>query len=154
MHSCTFFGHRNFDYSEYDKQIEYIISDLIMHQQVSTFYNGFRGNFDRLCACAVHNLKQNFPQIKNILVLSYHPTKKDELPKYFEESVYLIERSVPQRFAIVETNKLIADAVDFIISGVKFDFGGACSARDYAQKRGKTIIELFNKIGDAKYDKI
>ena len=46
------------------------------------------------------------------------------------------------RFAIVETNKLLVQKVDFVVSGVQHEWGGAYQAVAYAEKQGKMVIEL------------
>ena len=78
------------------------------------------------------------------MVLSYLPDGVFELPKYFDDSVYLLERQVPKRLAIIETNKLIADRVDYIVAGVMNHGGGAYAAIEYAHKRKKSIISLID----------
>lgn len=120
-----------------------LIIDLIENHDVKEFYNGFRGAFDGICAEIVCELKENYPSIKNIMVLSYHPREEFRLSKFFDESIYLLDKSVPPRFAISYTNQAIVDRVDFIISGVKYDWGGAWTACEYAHRKKKTIIKLF-----------
>ena len=111
MLTCTFFGHRDMDYFPYQDKIETIIIDLIQNCGVTQFYSGYRGNFDRLCAYLVWELKFRYPQIKNTLVLSYLSYKKEDfvLPKFFDDSVYLLEKPVPPRFAITHTNRKMVD---------------------------------------------
>ena len=85
------------------------------------------------------------------MVLSYIPEAKTDdnsafyLPKCFDDSVYLLERSVPKRLAIIETNKCLVDKVDYIIAGVMTHFGGAYMACEYAYKRKKPIISLIDE---------
>ncbi len=50
MISATFFGHRDFDYSPYRDKVRTVIMDLIVNHGVEEFWNGFRGNFDKICA--------------------------------------------------------------------------------------------------------
>ena len=40
MKSCTFFGHRDYNYTPYKGKIEAIILDLIENHGVREFYNG------------------------------------------------------------------------------------------------------------------
>ncbi len=143
MSSVAFFGHRDFDYKLYREKIIDFICDLIENHGVIEFYNGFRGNFDILCAEIVCELKKKYLNLKNIMVLSYHPDKDFMLPKFFDESTYLLEKRVPPKFAISYTNQAIINLVDFIISGVKYDWGGAWTACEYARKKKKIIINLF-----------
>ena len=142
MLSATFFGHRDFDYSPYRDRVRAIITDLVEVHGAAEFLNGFRGNFDRLCAEEVFLLKTRYPDIKNVLVLSYHDRQK-ELPRYFDESVYLLEKRVPPQYAISHTNQEMILRADFIISGVRYSYGGAYAACKFAEQKKKIILDIF-----------
>ncbi len=142
MLSATFFGHRNFDYSPYRDRVRAVIIELIESHGVGEFLNGFRGNFDKLCAVEVFHMKARFPNIKNVLVLSYHDRQK-ELPQYFDESAYLLEKRVPPQYAISYTNQEMILRVDFIVSGVRYSYGGAYAARKFAEQKKKIILDIF-----------
>lgn len=143
MSTVAFFGHRSYGYSAYRAKIKSIIIDLIENHGATDFYNGFRGDFDKLCAEIVSGLKSFYPMIKNTLILSYHPLSDFVLPEYFDESAYLLDEPVPPKFAITYTNRKIVDKADFIVSGVMLDSGGAWSACDYARRKKKTLINIF-----------
>lgn len=88
-------------------------------------------------------LRKQDSRVRLTKVLSYIPTKKDESELlYFDDTVYLLERKVPPRFCILETNKILVEKVDFVVSGVKYCGGGARKAVEYAEKKGKTIIDV------------
>lgn len=129
---------------EYREKLLHIITDLIENEGVTQFYSGFRGAFDVYCSRLICELKASYPHIKNTVVLSYLPDGAYRLPKYFEDSVYLLERQVPKRLAIIETNKRLADKVDFIVAGVITHGGGAYAACEYAYKRKKSIISVID----------
>ena len=145
MAICAFFGHSDMYYYDYEDKIRSIIIDLIENHGIKVFYNGYRGNFDRKCADIVGKLKQNYPYISNILVLSYHPDHNFYMPRSFDDSVYLLDRPVPPRYAIARTNRIIAEKADFIVSGVKFEYGGAYEACRYARRLNKKIISIFGE---------
>ncbi|MBQ7770057.1 MAG: hypothetical protein IJ373_02605 [Clostridia bacterium] len=143
MKSCAFFGHRKGDYEKEEKVLFAVIAELIERYQVVQFYAGGRGVFDWLGARLVADLRVKNPQIKLTQVLSYIPKEKEGTkPLYFDDTVYLLERKVPPRFSILETNKLLVEKVDFVVSGVKYCGGGARTAVEYAQKRKKTVIDV------------
>lgn len=144
MRSAAFFGHRNYGYENFRGKLREILTDLIENRSVTRFYNGFRGNFDVLCAEVVFELMQKKPSLENLLVLSYHPSADFRLPKYFNASVYLLEKPVPPKFAIFHTNRLTVDRADFIVSGVVFHRGGAFSACEYARRKNKIILDLLS----------
>ena len=144
MQSAAFFGHRNYGYENFRGKLREILTDLIENRSVTRFYNGFRGNFDVLCAEVVFELMQKKPSLENLLVLSYHPKADFRLPKYFNASVYLLEKPVPPKFAIFHTNRLTVDRADIIVSGVVFHRGGAFSACEYARRQNKIILDLLS----------
>ncbi len=135
---------------EYRDKLLCIITDLIENKGVTQFYSGFRGDFDVYCSNLVHTLKGSYPQIRNTMVLSYMPVTTDDpdsafrLPACFDDSVYLLERHVPRRFAILETNKCLADIADYIVAGIYIHGGGAYAACEYAQRRKKPIISVID----------
>lgn len=145
MNSCAFFGHR--DYPNYESEIgdklDILIEKLITEDGVTEFFNGYRGNFDLLCAQKISEFKKRFPHIRNILVLSYLNREKD-LAKCFDESIYLLEDFVPPRYAISRTNRLLVNYVNIIISGVKYTFGGAWEACEFARRQKKIIYNVFD----------
>ena len=147
MKACVFFGHRKGDYKSVESKIYKVIMDLIDREKVAQFYSGGRGTFDWLCARLVFKLKEKYPYIKLTRVLSYMPQKKEEyaLP-YFDDSVYVLEKEVLPRFAIIETNKALVDKVDFVVSGVYRSFGGALQAVEYAKRKGKSIVDIYSPI--------
>lgn len=149
--SCAFFGHRTMRAEQYKEKLLLIITDLIENKGVTQFYSGFRGDFDVYCSKLIYELKAHYPQIKSTMVLSYIPqTPPDKpeytfkLPDYFDNSVYLLEKRVPQKFAIIETNKCLVDIVDYIVAGVALHGGGAYTAVEYAHKRKKPILSVMD----------
>ena len=146
MAKCAFFGHSQFDYAPYREKIRTFICDLIENHSVTEFYNGYRGDFDGVCAEIVFALKAKFPIIKNIMVVSYHPHDGFMLPKCFDESIYLLEKSVLPQYAISYTNQAIVEQADFIVSGVAHDWGGAWTACEYARRKNKIILNVIEGI--------
>lgn len=143
MSSAAFFGHRRFGYSEYRDKIAAIVEELIENCGVTDFYNGFRGEFDRLCAEIVFGLMRKYPFLKNHMVLSYHPNKEFVLPQWFSDSLYLLEKSVLPKYAISYTNQCIVQKAEYIVSGVMLHSGGAWAACEYARRQKKKIICIF-----------
>ncbi len=138
---CAFFGHRDMDYSGDEERIKEVVAGLI-ERGVRRFIDGDRGNFDRLCAKVVWDLKRTSPQVTMTRAISYMPKAHEETPRFFDDSVYLLEKRVPPRYAIAETNKLIVRKADIIVSGVIFPYGGAHEAVSYAKRLGKEIIQI------------
>lgn len=151
MKSCAFFGHSHLHCEPYREKLLGIICDLIENKGVAHFYSGYRGNFDYYCRDLIYELKEKYPFITMTKVLSYipQPLKPDEYgfvyrpPINYDDSVYLLDRQVPYRLAIIETNKLLVDKVDYIVAGVLNHCGGACMALEYACKKKKPIFNIF-----------
>lgn len=144
MKACAFFGHRDWGLEEEKERIKNSISDLIENYGVAQFYSGGRGNFDNLCSKIVYELKKSYPHIKNTLVFSYIPKKKEEygLPEWYDDSVYFLEERVPPRYAIIKTNEKIVDRVDYVLVGIRKHWGGAYRAYEYAKRKGKIILSI------------
>jgi hypothetical protein len=147
MRSCAIFGHRESEYEGCAEEVKRALVELIEKYKVTQFYLGGRGRFDYLCAGVIKALKEDYPYIKNTLVLSYIPTKKEEfsLPDSYDDSIYLLEKRVPPRLAILKTNELTVLRSDYILSGVKHGWGGANTAVEYAKRKGKRVFEIFRK---------
>lgn len=142
MKACAFFGHRNWGSEECKEEIKNSIIDLIENYGVAQFYSGGRGNFDNLCSQIVCELKKEYPHLKNTLVFSYIPQEREgvPLPRKYDDSVYLLEKWTPKRYAIIKTNEEIVKRVDFVVAGIVYKWGGAYRACEYAMKKGKRII--------------
>lgn len=143
MKACTFFGHRDDAYGEYKDKIKDVLIYLIEKEGVGQFYCGGRGKFDGICSGIVFELKKQFPWIKSTLVLSYIPKDGFLLPEKYDDSVYLLEKKVLPKFAIWETNRLLVQKCDFVISAVWKDGGGAYRAVKYAKSQGKRVIDIY-----------
>ena len=120
---------------------------LIENENVDTFYCGGKGDFDRLCAECVNELKNYYPFMESYMVFSYIPGKKNEFGKDpyedFNGTIYPEGLEfVPQKLAIVKRNEWMIDKSDFLIAYVKNSFGGANKTLSYAKKRRK--IKIIN----------
>ncbi len=112
---------------------------------INTFLNGGQGYFDEVCATIVHQLKQEYPNIKNILVIPYRNFKifdKD----IFDEIIYpfdeLEESYLSYRAAIPERNRIIVSWSSMAIIYV-YRNGGASRTLYLAKKNELEIIDLL-----------
>ncbi len=145
MATCAFFGHAKMAPELYKDKLNEILVDLIENKGVTEFYSGGRGLFDCFSSYAVYELKQKYPFIKMILVLSYYPKDDFELPQYYDESVYLLTDKVPMKFAISKTNCLLVKLADYIVCGILFENGGAHQAVRHAKTLKKPIYNVTGK---------
>lgn len=112
---------------------------------ITTFLNGGQGYFDEVCATIVHQLKQEYPNVKNVLVIPYRNFKifdKD----IFDEIIYpfdeLEESYLSYRAAIPERNRIIVSWSSMAISYV-YRNGGASKTLNLARKNNLEIIDLL-----------
>ena len=144
MKTCVFFGHRDIDYRKDGEKLKQTIVALIENEGFTQFYSGGRGAFDGMCTEVMAELKTTYPHIKNTLVFSYLPPSNEDftLPSAYTDSVYLLERRVPPRHAILETNKCMVEKADCLVVGIIKEWGGAWQAVEYAKQKGKRIINI------------
>ncbi|MBR5519936.1 MAG: hypothetical protein IKU55_04385, partial [Clostridia bacterium] len=111
---------------------------------VQEFVVGMYGMFDRLAARAVFAVKAEYPEIRLVLLLAYHPAERSVvLPPEFDGSVYPGGMdNVPKRLAIIRANQYMVEHADFVIAYVRFAAGGARKTLDYAVKRAVPITNL------------
>ena len=149
MKSCFFIGHR-----EADERLLPIltaaIERLITEEQVSFFYVGGYGGFDRIAATAVKRMKLQHTEITLMLVLPYHPGERPiETPNGFDGTYYPegLEK-VPRRYAIVRANEIMAKQSDWLISYVRHGASNSRRILEYAQKQGTACININDLLED------
>lgn len=72
MPSCTFFGHHDAPQT-LKPQLQKILTDLITHEGVDTFYVGHQGAFDAMAYAVLRSLSQSYPHIVISVVLPISP---------------------------------------------------------------------------------
>ena len=136
MRNCFFIGHGNTPERIYPLLAE-AVERHITEYDVTDFYVGHYGNFDRMAARAVKEAKKKYPYIQLILILPYHPAERPiEKPEGFDDTYYpLTNQHIPKRLAILKTNQIMIQFSRYLISYVKHSWGGASKALEYAKKR-------------------
>ena len=146
--SCFFIGHREAD-ERLLPELMSVVERLIIEEQVSCFYVGGYGGFDRIAASAIKRSKQNHPEITLMLVLPYHPAERPvEIPHGFDGTYYPegMEK-VPRRFAIVKANEIMVNTSDWLIAYVRHGASNSRKILEYAQHRGSIRIVRIGKEG-------
>lgn len=119
-----------------------MIINLIENHNVTTFYNGGKGDFDWLCAYIVDELKKDYPFISSHFVLA-HKYKYANNLKIFDTTIYPEMEKIPPRFAIIKRDQWIVDNAKFLIAYVKQSLSsGAYKTFCYVQKKNMTIISI------------
>ena len=141
--TCTFFGHRDTDSTAVREPLKKLLIELIENRNAIELYVGIEGNFDRTVRSVLRELKEKYPQIRYSTVLAYLPGKNNEFFDY-TDTIYPegLER-VPPRFAIAKRNEWMVNHSDMVIAYVKYNFGGAAKYIEYADRKKKKIINLY-----------
>ena len=149
MKSCFFIGHREADERLLPK-LTAAIERLITEEQVSFFYVGGYGGFDRIAATAIKHLKLHHPDITLMLVLPYHPAERPIETPYGFDGTYYPEglEKVPRRYAIVRANEIMAKQSDWLISYVRHGASNSRRILEYAQKQGTACININDLLED------
>ena len=119
MKSCFLFGHRDVPGGILDKLIR-SVERLYLEENITIFYVGRYGMFDRYAGAAVKAVRKQFPEISLYQVTPYHPTVRSiTLPDGYDGSFYPPLEKVPQRYAILKANQYMVKTCDAIICYVK-----------------------------------
>lgn len=138
MKSCFFIGHHDAKDGIYPA----LLSEVELHitqNGVTNFFVGHYGNFDRMAATAVKEVKVRHPDVQLMLVLPYHPAIRPiETPDGFDGTYYPWEdERIPKRLAIVKTNQRMVDTCDYLIAYAWHHLGGSGQIVEYARKQEK-----------------
>lgn len=144
--TATFIGH-NECFGVSKEQVKDAIRELI-GKGVPDFLSGGQVGFDRLCGRCVYELKKDYPQINNYLVipyLSFNIYDKELFdsiiyPDGFEK--YHYKAAIPAR------NKFMVDNSGYAICYITHSWGGAAKTYERAKKKQLCIVNLGEKRND------
>ena len=121
---CTFIGHRKIEKTdELIKRISEVIENLIVNENVDTFYFGSKSQFDGLCYVIVSELKEKYTHIKRIYVRAEfeyidgegsRPYREGLMERY-EDTYYPEHMSNAGKAAYVERNQEMIKKSDVCI---------------------------------------
>ena len=121
------------------------IEKLIKENGVCEFYNGGQGHFNRTAAVAVYQLKEQYPQIKNYLVIPYMNFNIFD-KSLFDEIIYPFPKgyinNINYRSAIPRRNEYMVKHSSYAICYVEHIWGGAVKTYRKAQNENLAIINL------------
>lgn len=146
MKSCALFGHH--DCPQNISEILYNnIERLILHENVTEFYVGTHGNFDRIAYNTLCRLENKYP-IRAWVVLAYLTDKHNNYYNFNKTIFPSVLESTPLRYAIVKRNQYMADICNYVICYVNNSFSNAYTFVKRAKRKGADIIN----IGSYKFD--
>ena len=141
MATCTFFGHRDCPDTIKPKLKEVLI-ELIMEQNVNTFYVGNQGRFDSLVRSLLRELKEEYPHINYAVVLAYFPKENKTGEDYSDTIIPDGLENVSPRFAISYRNNWMLNQSDFVVTYITRPRGGAYQFAQKAANQNKNVINI------------
>ena len=138
--TCTFFGHRDTP-SEIKPYLREVVLDLVEHQDVTRFFVGHQGNFDRMVLSVLDDLSHTHT-FRYEVVRAYLPKKADPFFDIYYTVLPEGIENLPPQFAIDFRNHWMIDHSDFVITYVRYSVGGAAKFKALSKKKEKTVIEL------------
>lgn len=141
--TVTFCGHGDEIYNEVLRERLYDVLEELINKGTTEFLLGGYGAFDLLAARTVKSLKEKYPHITSVLVNAYINRGYDS--DLYDCSEYPPIENVPKRFAIIKRNEWMVKQADILIAYVRYDWGGAAKTLEYAMKKKKHIINLYEK---------
>lgn len=146
MGVCFFIGHREAG-DELLPALTAAVERHITEYGVTNFMVGRYGNFDKLAARTVIDVKKRHPEVTLTLLLPYHPFDRPiPVPKGYDSTFYPPGmENVPKKYAIVRANRYMVDHSGYLIA---FTWHAASNSRElveYARRREeKGLIHVQN----------
>ena len=135
----TFCGHREVTNPAEVREWLYRQVAELLRTGARVFLLGGYGEFDRMAAAVVWELKSDYPGVQSILVLPY-PDKKADTHNY-DCTEYPPLEKVPRRYTISHRNRYMVEQADVVVAYVGHSWGGAAQTLKFAQRRNKKVIQ-------------
>lgn len=141
--TALFIGHRDC----YNLSVNDVIPAIeeAINLGVVDFINGGQGNFDKLCAQAVDNLKGKYPYIKLHLIAPYSSLKVENEKLFDDMTLFAPEWYIEKigfKKAIPQRNEVMIDKAAVAICYVKHSSRGSYKTMQKAINKGLKIIEV------------
>ena len=154
--ACCVFGHRKVPEKDALKRnLSIVFENLIVNENVDTFYLGSRSEFDDLCREVLSLKKENYPYIQRIYVRGEYPYISEDYEKYLLEScekTYFPQKALNAGRAVyTERNYEMINNSDICVVYFKNDLlpskgknskSGTDIAYKYAVRKNKIIINM------------
>lgn len=138
--TATFIGHS--DCYRLSKTVVKSEIEKLINMGIYNFISGGQGSFDRICARCVYELKAQYPQIKNYLVIPYLNFRVFD-KEIFDCIIY------PEGFeklhfkaAIIAKNNYLIDNSSYALCYIRHTWGGAAKTYKKAIDENLTIIDI------------
>ena len=154
IYTVSFFGHREVDnLFHIEDQLSELIRDLLGSKEYVEFLVGRNGEFDQAVSSTIKRVKRSYRDDNccHTLVLPYataeYRENEESFLNYYDDITFF-ESAHKAHFkaAIQIRNREMVDRSDLIVFYVKRKSGGAYQTYQYAEKQGKSVINLANDI--------
>lgn len=148
----SFAGHSFLiNHNEIKDNVKSTIRQIAIKGDEILCYLGGYGDFDNICTSACRELKTEGIKIKMFYITPYfsisEQNKINEIQsqKIYDGVIYPPIENVPPKFAISRRNEWMIKESDVVIVYVKHNYGGASRSLSFANRKKKTIINLYEK---------
>lgn len=152
-YTVSFFGHRridNFNYVEY--LVSQIIENLLSSHSHIEFLVGRDGDFDQIVSSAIHRYKRLIRSDNSVLVwvmpylTASFRENEDSFRAYYDEIEVCDDSSLSHfKRAFQIRNQQMVDRSDYVVFYVHHKSGGAYLTMQYAAKKEKEYINIFEE---------
>ncbi|MBE7042883.1 MAG: hypothetical protein E7399_05250 [Ruminococcaceae bacterium] len=154
--ACCVFGHRKVEEkNKLKEKLTELFEQLIVSENVTTFYLGSKSEFNDLCCKVLAVKKEKYPHIQRVYVRGEYPCIDENYENYLLESyekTYFPQRAIHAGKAVyVERNREMIDQSEICIVYYKNNYlppkrkSGTAIAYQYALQKKKIIINLADR---------
>ena len=151
--TISFAGHSRVSFADKIKiALKEQLKRLLPKNEITVCYLGGYGDFDRLCASACREIKQEYGNIELVYVSPYMTPSEQEKVKQlldagrYDLSVYPPIEDVPPKFAIIKRNEWMMMNADVVLAYVNHSSGGAYRSLRFAKVKKKRVINIHDLI--------
>ncbi len=150
IYTVSFFGHRSIERaSEVENRFDKLLHELIAQKEYVEFLIGRDGEFDLLASAAIKRAVReygygntHFTLVLPYMKAEYRDNEKEYLDYYDEVEVCAESADAHPKAAIQIRNRNMVDRSDLVVCCIQHKSGGAYKTMQYAEKQGKSIINL------------
>ena len=150
IYTVSFFGHRSIERaSEVENRFDKLLHELIAQKEYVEFLIGRDGEFDLLASAAIKRAVReygygntHFTLVLPYMKAEYRDNEKEYLDYYDEVEVCAESADAHPKSAIQIRNRSLVDRSDLVVCCIQHKSGGAYKTMQYAEKQGKSIVNL------------
>ena len=150
IYTVSFFGHRSIERaSEVENRFDKLLHELIAQKEYVVFLIGRDGEFDLLASAAIKRAVReygygntHFTLVLPYMKAEYRDNEKEYLDYYDEVEVCAESADAHPKAAIQIRNRKMVDRSDLVVCCIQHKSGGAYKTMQYAEKQGKSIVNL------------